>query len=108
MPTAHRNRSVTTRSATPPNAPGGAAIARVIRPATTDRTAPASAFVTSASGFEMSDTPVLRLERVGLMTSRLQADVRTLRDEGKIRDKIMELHTERVATHEALTASRLV
>jgi len=55
----------------------------------------------------MSDTPVIRLELLGEMIRRLQADVRTLRDEGKIRDKIMELHTERVATHEALTASRL-
>ena len=55
----------------------------------------------------MSDTPVIRLELLGEMIRRLQADVRTLRDEGKIRDKIMELHTERIATHEALTASRL-
>ena len=55
----------------------------------------------------MSDIPVIRLELLGEMIRRLQADVRTLRDEGKIRDKIMELHTERVATHEALTASRL-
>ncbi len=55
----------------------------------------------------MSDTPVIRLALLGEMIRRLQADVRTLRDEGKIRDKIMELHTERIAGHEALTASRL-
>jgi len=55
----------------------------------------------------MSDTPVIRLDLLGEMIRRLQADVRTLRDEGKIRDKIMELHTERIASHEALTASLL-
>ena len=55
----------------------------------------------------MADTPVIRLELLGEMIRRLQADVRTLRDEGKIRDKVMELHTERITTHEALTQSRL-
>jgi hypothetical protein len=45
------------------------------------------------------------------MVRRLQADVRTIRDEAKINQSItrqlLEMHTERIATHEALTASRL-
>jgi hypothetical protein len=48
-----------------------------------------------------------RLELLGEMIRRLQADVRTLRDEAKMNQKLLELHTERIATHEALTASRL-
>jgi hypothetical protein len=56
----------------------------------------------------MSDTsnPV-RLELLGEMIRRLQADLRTVRDEAKMRDKLMELHTERIVLHEAVTQSRL-
>jgi hypothetical protein len=56
----------------------------------------------------MSDTanPV-RLELLGEMIRRLQADVRSMRDETKMNQKLLELHTERIATHEALTASKL-
>jgi hypothetical protein len=56
----------------------------------------------------VSDTTnPLRLELLGEMIRRLQADVRTLRDEAKMNQKLLELHTERIATHEALTASKL-
>ena len=55
----------------------------------------------------MSETPVIRLELLGEMIRRLQADLRTVRDEGKMRDKLMELHTERIVLHETVTQSRL-
>jgi hypothetical protein len=56
----------------------------------------------------MSDTPnPIRLELLGEMIRRLQADLRTVRDEGKMRDKLMELHTERIVLHETVTQSRL-
>ena len=65
----------------------------------------------------MSENPI-RLELLGEMIRRLQADIRTLRDEGKMRDRLaeqyaertarlLEVHTERIAAHEALTQSRL-
>ena len=57
------------------------------------------------SGAETAN-PV-RLELLGEMIRRLQADVRSMRDETKLNQKLLELHTERIATHEALTASRL-
>jgi hypothetical protein len=67
----------------------------------------------------MSDPPnPIRLELLGEMIRRLQADLRTVRDEGKLRDhlqeqhaertaRLIEVHTERIAAHEALTQSRL-
>lgn len=56
----------------------------------------------------MTDAPnPIRLELLGEMIRRLQADLRTLRDEGKMRDKMTELQTERIALHEAMTQSRL-
>jgi len=59
----------------------------------------------------MSDIPVIRLELLGEMIRRLQADVRTIRMEAKLNQdtilRLVEMHTERIATHEALTASRL-
>lgn len=55
----------------------------------------------------MSDTNPIRLELLGEMIRRLQADLRTVRDEGKMRDKLMELQTERITSHEAMTQSRL-
>lgn len=54
----------------------------------------------------MSENPI-RLELLGEMVRRLQADLRTMRDEAKMRDKLMELHTERIVSHEVLTQSRL-
>ena len=65
----------------------------------------------------MSENPI-RLELLGEMIRRLQADVRTLRDEGKMRDRLaeqhaertarlLEVHTERIAAHEAIIQSRL-
>jgi hypothetical protein len=66
----------------------------------------------------MSDISPVRLELLGEMIRRLQADVRSLRDEGKGNAKLLELHTERlarllelhterIASHETITASRL-
>lgn len=67
----------------------------------------------------MSDTTnPIRLELLGEMIRRLQADLRTVRDEGKLRDhlqeqhaertaRLIEVHTERIAAHESLTQSRL-
>jgi hypothetical protein len=59
----------------------------------------------------MSDIDPVRLELLGEMIRRLQADLRSLRDETKLNarmnQKLLELHTERIALHEALTASRL-
>jgi len=61
----------------------------------------------------MSDTPTspIRLELLGEMIRRLQADVRTIRMEAKLNQdttfRLLELHTERIANHEALTQSRL-
>jgi hypothetical protein len=58
----------------------------------------------------MSDNP-LRLELLGEMIRRLQADIRTMRDEIKsLRHDAshgFELITERIANHEAVTQSRL-
>jgi hypothetical protein len=48
--------------------------------------------------------PSVRLELLGEMIRRLQADVRPMRDETKLNQKLLELHTERIATHEAMTA----
>ena len=48
-----------------------------------------------------------RLDLLGEMIRRLQSDVRSMCDETKLNQKLLELHTERIATHEALTASRL-
>lgn len=61
----------------------------------------------------MSDTPTspIRLELLGEMIRRLQADVRTIRMEAKLNQdttsRLLELHTERIANHEALTQIRL-
>jgi hypothetical protein len=66
----------------------------------------------------MSDISPVRLELLGEMIRRLQADLRSLRDEGKGNAKLLELHTERlarllelhterIASHETITASRL-
>jgi len=59
----------------------------------------------------MSDIPVIRLELLGEMIRRLQADVRTIRMEAKLNQdtilRVVEMHTERIAAHETLTASRL-
>jgi hypothetical protein len=71
----------------------------------------------------MSDTTnPPRLELLGEMIRRLQADLRTVRDEGKLarsqtsreiaslRESVVDsLHTqtERIAAHEAYTSSRL-
>lgn len=55
----------------------------------------------------MSDINPVRLELLGEMIRRLQADVRTMRDETKMNAKLLEMHTERIALHEVLTASRL-
>ena len=57
----------------------------------------------------MSDAPPnkIRLELLGEMIRRLQADLRTVRNEAKMRDKLMELHTERIVLHETVTQSRL-
>jgi hypothetical protein len=52
-------------------------------------------------------TNPVRLELLGEMIRRLQFDVRSMCDEKKLNQKLLELHTERIATHEALTASRL-
>jgi hypothetical protein len=60
----------------------------------------------------MSDKPnPIRLELLGEMIRRLQADVRTIRMEAKLHQdtlsRLVEAHTERIATHEAFTQSRL-
>ena len=52
-------------------------------------------------------TNPVRLELLGEMIRRLQSDVRSMRDETKLNQKVLELHTERIAMHEALTAGRL-
>lgn len=59
----------------------------------------------------MSETPVIRLELLGEMIRRLQADMRTIRMEAKLNQettvRLMEMHTERIALHETITQSRL-
>jgi hypothetical protein len=66
----------------------------------------------------MSDINPVRLELLGEMIRRLQADVRSMRDEAKGNARLLELHTERlarllelhterIAAHETIIASRL-
>ena len=60
----------------------------------------------------MSDPPnPIRLELLGEMIRRLQADMRTIRMEAKLHQettvRLMEMHTERIALHETITQSRL-
>jgi hypothetical protein len=69
----------------------------------------------------MSENPI-RLELLGEMIRRLQADLRTVRDEAKVNQgsvqrqlamhtehvqHLLELQTERTMTYEGVTASRI-
>lgn len=60
----------------------------------------------------MSDTSnPIRLDLLGEMIRRIQADLRTIRMEAKLNqdttNRLLEMHAERIALHEALTQSRI-